>query len=72
MEGDGSEAAIAIDPVALQEEMLELVKGFVGADVAPDQPLVSQGLDSLAAMELRQKLQVSSLPQPPISPDFHA
>jgi hypothetical protein len=44
--------------VALQQEILDMVRGFVGADVAVDQPLVAQGLDSLAGMELRQKLQV--------------
>ena len=30
----------------------------MGADVAPDALLAGQGLDSLAALELRQKLQV--------------
>lgn len=33
------------------------VRDLVGADVAPDEPLALQGLDSLASMELRQKLQ---------------
>ncbi len=39
------------DPLCAQ------VRDLVGADVAPDEPLASQGLDSLASMELRQKLQ---------------
>ena len=34
------------------------VRDLVGGEVEPTQPLVSQGLDSLASMELRQKLQV--------------
>lgn len=38
-----------------------MVASFVGRDVAADEPLVAQGLDSLAAMELRQKLQVRQL-----------
>jgi aryl carrier-like protein len=37
------------------------VRDLVGSDVAPDEPLASQGLDSLASMELRQKLQVPTL-----------
>jgi aryl carrier-like protein len=34
------------------------VRELVGGEVAPDEPLAAQGLDSLAGMELRQKLQV--------------
>ncbi len=43
---------------SVQAIVSEIVKGLVGQDVAADAPLVAQGLDSLAAMELRQKLQV--------------
>lgn len=39
-----------------------LVKSYIGGTVATDVPLAQQGLDSLAAMELRQKLQVSARP----------
>lgn len=39
-------------------EIMQMVASFVGRDVDADLPLVAQGLDSLAAMELRQKLQV--------------
>ena len=34
------------------------VRELIGGEVAPDEPLAAQGLDSLAGMELRQKLQV--------------
>eukprot|EP00884_Botryococcus_braunii_P010404 jgi/Botrbrau1/19365/Bobra.0471s0002.1 len=42
---------------AIELEIMEMVVGFVGHEVSVDQPLAAQGLDSLAAMELRQKLQ---------------
>lgn len=42
----------------LQAQILSIVAELTGADAAVDQPLASQGLDSLASMELRQKLQV--------------
>ena len=42
----------------LEATILSLVHDLIGPDVTPDAPLSSQGLDSLAAMELRQKLQV--------------
>ena len=43
------------------EDTLQLfqVRDLVGADVSPAEPLAAQGLDSLAGMELRQKLQVT-------------
>ena len=47
------------DAASLEAEILTLVHRFVGANVSAHQPLAAQGLDSLAAMELRQKLQVS-------------
>ncbi len=42
----------------LEASILSVVHDVMGPDVAPEAPLSSQGLDSLAAMELRQKLQV--------------
>ena len=51
----------ALDAAALEAEVAGMVRGFVGADVDTSAPLAAQGLDSLAAMELRQKLQVASL-----------
>ena len=36
----------------------QVAQALVGEAVDMDQPLAAQGLDSLAAMELRQKLQV--------------
>lgn len=45
----------------VQAVVLDIAKGLVGTDIALDAPLTAQGLDSLAAMELRQKLQVLSV-----------
>lgn len=42
----------------LEKTIVEVVRELTGESVDPDQPLAGQGLDSLAAMELRQKLQV--------------
>lgn len=44
----------------VQAAVLECVKELLGLDVTIDAPLAAQGLDSLAALELRQKLQVRS------------
>ncbi|KAK9803914.1 hypothetical protein WJX72_004698 [[Myrmecia] bisecta] len=52
-----SSAAPPASATNLEADILELVRSYVGANVRLDQPLASQGLDSLAAMELRQKLQ---------------
>ena len=58
-EGGGSAAQQPLLSTAeLQAEVTHLVQGYLGADVDPAAPLAAQGLDSLAAMELRQKLQV--------------
>ena len=43
---------------ALEESILQLVSDLTGKRPDVDEPLMSQGLDSLAAMELRQKLSV--------------
>ena len=42
----------------IELDIIALVQDFVGPNVSAGQPLAAQGLDSLAAMELRQKLQV--------------
>ena len=42
----------------VEAAVLEVVAELVGDDVDVGEPLAGQGLDSLAAMELRQKLQV--------------
>jgi hypothetical protein len=41
----------------LEAAVTDLVVDLTGSRPAPEQPLAAQGLDSLAAMELRQKLQ---------------
>lgn len=38
-----------------------IVSELVGAGVAPDAPLAAQGLDSLAALELRRQLEARSI-----------
>ena len=37
--------------------IISIVKDLTGADVDPKAPLATQGLDSLASMELHQKIQ---------------
>lgn len=61
-------AAAAAKPTArtlvdVEAAVLEVVRDLVGGDVDVGEPLAGQGLDSLAAMELRQKLQVGAMPQ---------
>ena len=41
----------------LEAAVADLVANLTGSRPEPDRPLAAQGLDSLAAMELRQKLQ---------------
>jgi acyl carrier protein len=45
-----------VDAAAVAAEVQEIVAGMLGADVAPSQPLMEAGLDSLAAVELRNEL----------------
>lgn len=53
-----------LDTAALEATIMEMVRGYVGDKVVTaDEPLAQQGLDSLAAMELRQKLQVPTSAQ---------
>ena len=42
----------------IETAILDIAGDLIGSQVARDQALASQGLDSLAAMELRRKLQV--------------
>ena len=56
---DGNqEGAPAADIAAIQQQIIDIVKGYVDDDVDVEKPLAMQGLDSLAFMELRQKLEV--------------
>lgn len=66
-DNEAKEAKVEANPVVkkglpsmaeLEASILSVVHDLIGPDVAPDAPLSGQGLDSLAAMELRQKLQV--------------
>jgi aryl carrier-like protein len=43
---------------AVQEQVKGAVASILGREVAADEPLVAAGLDSLGAVELRNKLQV--------------
>ena len=63
--GQGQQGALsepagvpAPSPEELLRLVLDAVRDLVGAEVDPRAALGGQGLDSLAAMELRQKLQV--------------
>lgn len=49
---------------ALEETVMQLVADLIGRRPEVDEPLLGQGLDSLAAMELRQKLWVCSAHTP--------
>ena len=49
----------------IEAAVLEVVQDLVGDGIDVGEPLAGQGLDSLAAMELRQKLQVRVCPPPP-------
>ncbi len=48
-----------LDAAIVEEKVIGLVQGYVEAIVDVTKPLILQGMDSLASMELRQKLQVS-------------
>ena len=49
-------AAAVVDAAAVAEELQGVVRDMLGADVAHTQPLMEAGLDSLAAVELRNEL----------------
>ena len=52
----GVRAAPGADAAAVASEVAQIVAGMLGAEVAPTQPLMEAGLDSLAAVELRTEL----------------
>lgn len=52
----------ALTVLQLEKTVQGIVEQLVGASVAIEAPLAAQGLDSLASMELRQKLQVLYVP----------
>ena len=56
-EGRG-QAQFAMTTEANEAAIVDLGTSYVGKGVDRDTPMAQQGLDSLAAMELRQKLQV--------------
>ena len=45
-----------IDAAAIRAQVSAVVEGMLGAAVAPNQPLMEAGLDSLGAVELRTSL----------------
>ncbi len=51
-------APAGMSQVLNEADIVELVTSYVGEGIDRDVPLAQQGLDSLAAMELHQKLQV--------------
>ena len=48
-----------LDAAIVEEKVIGLVQGYMEAAIDITKPLILQGMDSLANMELRQKLQVS-------------
>ena len=46
-------------PMQVLATIGDCVKGVLGADVPPDAPLMSSGLDSLGAVELRNALEAA-------------
>lgn len=50
--------AVGVDHHQALSSIQSIVKDLIGQDVAANAPLGTQGLDSLASMELRQKIQV--------------
>ena len=52
-----SSPALPVSLEAAEAAISGIVNELVGTDVAPDAPLAAQGLDSLAALELRRQLE---------------
>jgi acyl carrier protein len=57
--GAPAPAAAALSAAEVAVQISSLVRPVVGADVPADEPLMSAGLDSLAAVELRNSLQAT-------------
>ena len=53
-----NQAHVGMTQAASEAAVVDLVTSYVGEIADRNAPLAQQGLDSLAAMELRQKLQV--------------
>lgn len=51
-----SQPAAVVDVESITERISQIVAELLGTDVAPDQPLMEAGMDSLAAVELRNEL----------------
>ena len=49
-------APVVVDLRAITEDVQRAVSSMLGAEVTPEQPLMEAGLDSLAAVELRNEL----------------
>lgn len=58
---DGGKVESRQDLTEIQQKVFSIVRGYTDADIQGDQPLGMQGLDSLAFLELRQKLQVKGV-----------
>lgn len=56
--GSTLQAGPGVDAMSISTLVQGLVEAAVGGAVEPDQPLMAAGLDSIAAMELRNSLQV--------------
>lgn len=55
---DGTHAPKKTKIPEIRARIAQFVENIIGQEAVSSEPLVSQGLDSLAAMELRQKVQV--------------
>ena len=45
----------------IKDTIVTTLRDIIGREVDDDEPLIAQGLDSLAAMELRKRMQVQCL-----------
>ncbi len=56
MAHEDASSSTAMSAAEVQEQVTDIVSGMLGAAVKPAQPLMQAGLDSLAAVELRNEL----------------